>query len=307
MPSPKPVRTVLVPAAGWGTRFLPATKAVPKELLPIIDKPVIQYGLEEALRSGLYRAIIVNSPGKTAIEDYFHPRPALDEFLASKGKSDLISALNLIIDGLEISSVIQHEQLGLGHAVLTARQALGSEPFAVLLPDDVITSTPPALRQLLDVYDSRRASVLAVQRVPGDRISGYGIIENEQVAPRLHRVKSLVEKPLPDQAPSDLGIVGRYVLTPGILPALAGTRPGALGEIQLTDAIAHLLESEAVYALEFEGVRYDVGTPLGLMQASIAVGLAHPEIGPALRAYLAGPDFSSGWPRSPTSPPSAQP
>ena len=183
MPSLSPVRTVVVPAAGWGTRFLPTTKAVPKELLPIIDKPVIQYGLEEALDSGLSRAILVNSPGKTALDDYFRPRPDLNEFLASKDKLDLISGLDRITDGLEISSVIQHQQLGLGHAVLTARQAIGPEPFAVLLPDDVITSNTPALRQLLDVYDARQASVLAVQRVPRDRISGYGVIDSEQVGP----------------------------------------------------------------------------------------------------------------------------
>ena len=286
MSPPSPVRTVVVPAAGWGTRFLPTTKAVPKELLPIIDKPVIQYGLEEALDSGLSRAILVNSPGKTALEDYFRPRLDLAEFLASRGKSDLISGVSRLIDDLEISTVIQHEQLGLGHAVLTAAGALGPEPFAVLLPDDVINSRTPALRQLLDVYDSREASVLAVQRVPKDRISGYGVIEADQVAPGLHRVKSLVEKPNPDDAPSDLGIVGRYVLTPHILFALADTRPGALGEIQLTDAIANLLESEPVYALEFEGARYDAGNPLGLIQASLSIGLSHPDIAPALRAYL---------------------
>ena len=276
MSLPNPVRTVVVPAAGWGTRFLPATKSVPKELLPIIDKPVIQYGLEEALDSGLSRAILVNSPGKTALEDYFRPRPALNEFLASKQKLDLISGLDRITDNLEISSVIQRQQLGLGHAVLTARQAIGPEPFAVLLPDDVITSYTPALRQLLDVYDALQASVLAVQKVPRDRISGYGVIDSEQVGPGLHRVKALVEKPHADDAPSDLGIVGRYVLTPGILHALASTQPGALGEIQLTDAIANLLDSEPVYALEFEGNRHDAGNPLGLIQASVSIALTHP-------------------------------
>ena len=284
----------MVPAAGWGTRFLPATKAVPKELLPIIDKPVIQYGLEEALDSGLTRAILVNSAGKTALEDYFRPRPDLNEFLASKDKLDLISGLDRITDGLEISSVIQHQQLGLGHAVLTARQAIGPEPFAVLLPDDVITSNTPALLQLVDVYNNRQASVLAVQKVPKDRISGYGVIDSEKVASGLHRIKALVEKPHPDDAPSDLGIVGRYVLTPATLQALAETRPGALGEIQLTDAIANLLQSEPVYALEFEGIRYDAGNPLGLIQASISIGLTHPHLGPALRSYLANLDLSTG-------------
>lgn len=293
MSSIKPVSAVVVPAAGWGTRFLPATKAVPKELLPIIDKPVIQYGLEEAADSGLSRAILVNSPGKTALEDYFHPQPSLDAFLAARGKMGLVAGVDRIIDRLEISCVIQHEQLGLGHAVLTARQDLGPEPFAVLLPDDVIASGVPALRQLLDVYYARQASVLAVRRVARDRISGYGVIDNEPAGPGLHRVKALVEKPRPDDAPSDLGIVGRYVFTPHILRSLADTRPGALGEIQLTDAIARLLESEPVYALEIEGSRYDAGTPLGLIQASVSMGLAHPELGPALRAFLADLDISS--------------
>ena len=289
-----PVRTVVVPAAGWGTRFLPATRAVPKELLPLIDKPVIHYGLEEVLNSGLTRAVIVTSPGKAALEDYFRPRPELDDFLADKGKSALLSGLNRITDGLDISYVTQHEQLGLGHAVLTAADALAPEPFAVLLPDDVIASYTPALRQLLDVYDSQQASVLAVQRVPKDRISGYGVIDSEQVAPRLHRVKALVEKPNPDDAPSDLGIVGRYVLTPAILHTLADTQPGALGEIQLTDAIANLLESQPVYAVELEGTRYDAGNPLGLIQASISIALTHPDIAPTLRTFLSNLDLSTG-------------
>ena len=293
MPPLSPVRTVVVPAAGWGTRFLPATRAVPKELLPIIDKPVIHYGLEEALDSGLTRAVIVTSPGKTALEDYFRPRPELDDFLADKGKSDLLSGVDRITDGLDISYVTQHEQLGLGHAVLTARPALAPEPFAVLLPDDVITSGTPVLCQLIDVYDSHQASVLAVQRVPIDRISGYGVIDSEQVGPGLHRVKALVEKPSPDDAPSDLGIVGRYVLTPSILQALADTQPGALGEIQLTDAIANLLQSEPVYALEFEGHRHDAGNPLGLIQASVSIALTHPHLAPALRTFLANLDLST--------------
>ena len=294
MPSPSSVRTVVVPAAGWGTRFLPTTKAVPKELLPLIDKPVIQYGMEEALDSGLSRAVLVTSPGKNALEDYFRPRPALNDFLASKGKSDLISSVARIIDHIDITSVIQHEQLGLGHAVLTASKTVGPEPFAVLLPDDVIHSRTPVLQQLLQVFESRQASVLAVQRIPRDRISGYGVIEQEEISPGLHGVKALVEKPHPEDAPSDLGIVGRYVLTSTIFEALAATKPGALGEIQLTDAIAILLENEPVYALEFEGDRYDAGNPLGLIQASVCMGLAHPDIGPALRAFLARLDLPSG-------------
>ncbi len=294
MPSPTSVRTVVVPAAGWGTRFLPTTKAVPKELLPLIDKPVIQYGMEEAADSGLTRAVLVTSSGKNALEDYFRPRPALNDFLDSKGKSDLISSVARITCNLDITSVIQHEQLGLGHAVLTASEAVGPEPFAVLLPDDVIRSRTPVLQQLLEVFDSRQASVLAVQRIPRDRISGYGVIEEEEISPGLHRVKALVEKPRPEDAPSDLGIVGRYVLTSTIFEALTATKPGALGEIQLTDAIAILLKNEPVYALEFEGDRYDAGNPLGLIQASVCMGLSRPDIGPNLRAFLARLDLPSG-------------
>ena len=294
MPSPTSVRTVVVPAAGWGTRFLPTTKAVPKELLPLIDKPVIQYGMEEAADSGLTRAVLVTSPGKNALEDYFRPRPALDDFLASKGKSDLISSVSRITGNLDITSVLQHEQLGLGHAVLTAANDVGNEPFAVLLPDDVIHSRTPVLQQLLQVFDSRQASVLAVQKIPRDRISGYGVIEQEQIGPGLYRVKALVEKPNPEDAPSDLGIVGRYVLTSTIFDSLAVTKAGALGEIQLTDAIAILLENEPVYALEFEGDRYDAGNPLGLIEASVSMGLARPDIGPGLRAFLARFDLPSG-------------
>ena len=294
MPPSNHVRTVVVPAAGWGTRFLPTTKAVPKELFPLIDKPVIQYGLEEALDSGLSRAVLVTSPGKTALEEYFRTRPALNEFLASKGKTDLISDVSRIAERLEISSAMQYEQLGLGHAVLTAADEVGDEPFAVLLPDDVISARTPVLRQLLDVFDSRKGSVLAVQRIPKDRISGYGVIEQEEISPGLHRVRGLVEKPQPEDAPSNLGIVGRYVLTSGILKAPATTKPGALGEIQLTDAIANMLENEPVYALEFEGDRYDAGNPLGLIQASVSMGINHPGIGADLRAFLAGLDVSGG-------------
>ena len=250
--------------------------------------------MEEAADSGLTRAVLVTSPGKNVLEDYFRPRPALNDFLASKGKSDLISSVARIIDHLDITSVVQHEQLGLGHAVLTASEAVGPEPFAVLLPDDVIHSRTPVLQQLLQVFDSRQASVLAVQRIPRDRISGYGVIEQEEISPGLHRVKTLVEKPRPEDAPSDLGIVGRYVLTSTVFEALAATKPGALGEIQLTDAIAILLENEPVYALEFEGDRYDAGNPLGLIQASVCLGLAHPDIGPDLRAFLARLDLPSG-------------
>ena len=250
--------------------------------------------MEESADSGLTRAVLITSPGKNALKDYFRPHLALNDFLASKGKSNLISSVARITDHLDITSVIQHEQLGLGHAVLTASEAVGPEPFAVLLPDDVIHSHTPVLQQLLQVFDSRQASVLAVQRIPRDRISGYGVIEQEEISPGLHRVKALVEKPRPKDAPSDLGIVGRYVLTSTIFEALAVTEPGALGEIQLTDAIAILLENEPVYALEFEGDRYDAGNPLGLIQASVRIGLAHPDIGPGLRDFLARLDIPSG-------------
>ena len=282
-----PVRKVVIPAAGWGTRFLPTTKAVPKELIPLIDRPVIQYGLEEASASGLSHAVIVTSPGKRALEEYFAPRPDLDRFLESKGSLAIVRGLEQLIDSIEFSYVVQKEQLGLGHAIMTATEAVGQEPFAVLLPDDVIQSKKPVLRQMMEVFEVRQRSVLAVEKIPRERISGYGIIDAQEIGSGLYRVKGLVEKPQPEDAPSDLGIVGRYILTPGLFDALEKTSPGALGEIQVTDGIAKLLETEPVYAYEFQGDRHDAGTPLGLIKASVSMALSHPDLGPEVRTFLA--------------------
>ena len=280
------IRKVVVPAAGWGTRFLPITKAVPKEMLPLVDRPVIHYGVEEAVASGISQVIVITSQGKQAMEDYFNPNPQLERYLEGKGQSHLLKDVQRLMDCIEMRYVVQEEQLGLGHAVLTAAKAVGSEPFAVLLPDDIIQSERPVLGQMIELFQRYHASILAVRKVPKEQVTGYGIIEPEEVASGFYKVRGLVEKPGVDEAPSDLGIVGRYILTPGIFEALRKTAPSALGEIQVTDGIANLLRKEPVYAYEFQGTRHDVGTPLGLMKASIALSLARQDIGPALRDYL---------------------
>ncbi len=280
------IRKVVIPAAGWGTRFLPTTKAVPKELVPLMDKPIIHYGVEEAVTSGIGRVIIVTSPGKKAIEDYFTPNPDLERFLSDKNRIGLLEEVRKVSRMAEMSYVTQEEQLGLGHAVLTAAEAVDREPFAVLLPDDVIQSKKPALGQMMDLFSRYHGSVVAVQRVTREQIPGYGIIDAEEVEQGFYKVLGLVEKPNPDEAPSDLGIVGRYLLTASIIDALRATEPGALGEIQLTDGISNLLKSEPVYAYEFEGKRHDVGTPLGLIKASVEMALSREDVGQQLKRYL---------------------
>ncbi len=280
------IRKVVIPAAGWGTRFLPTTKAVPKELVPLMDKPIIHYGVEEAVTSGIGRVIIVTSPGKKAIEDYFTPNPDLERFLSDKNRIGLLEEVRKVSRMAEMSYVTQEEQLGLGHAVLTAAEAVDREPFAVLLPDDVIQSKKPVLSQMMDLFSRYHGSVVAVQRVTREQIPGYGIIKAEEVEQGFYKVLGLVEKPNPDEAPSDLGIVGRYLLTASIIDALRATEPGALGEIQLTDGIANLLKSEPVYAYEFEGKRHDVGTPLGLIKASVEMALSREDVGQQLKRYL---------------------
>ncbi|MEE9198686.1 MAG: UTP--glucose-1-phosphate uridylyltransferase GalU [Dehalococcoidia bacterium] len=280
------IRKAVIPAAGWGTRFLPTTKAIPKELLPLIDRPVIHYSVEEAVASGIEQVVVITSPGKEATEGYFSPSPELERYLKEKGKSELLEDIRRISAMAEMRYVVQEEQLGLGHAVLTAAEAVGQEPFAVLLPDDIIEAERPVLGQMIHLFERHKASILAVEKVAREQVPGYGIIEPEEVASGLYRVHGLVEKPQPDEAPSDLGIVGRYILTPAIFDALRATRPGALGEIQVTDGIANLLKKEPVYAYEFQGVRHDVGTPLGLIKASVAMALGRKDIGPELRRYL---------------------
>ncbi|MEE9285583.1 MAG: UTP--glucose-1-phosphate uridylyltransferase [Dehalococcoidia bacterium] len=280
------IRKAVIPVAGWGTRFLPASKAAPKEVLPLIDRPVIQFAIEEAVAAGISEVILVTSRGKEAIERYFQPSPELEAFLEWKGDSARLEQVRRLTGMVTMRAVIQHQQLGLGHAVLTAKDLVGGEPFAVFLPDDIIEARTPAIRQLLDVYYQQGASVLAVVRVSQEEVSRYGIIDGAKEGPRTYRVRRLVEKPEAADAPSDLAVIGRYVLTPRIFEMLEQVRPGAIGEIQLTDAIDGLLKHEKVYALEYEGELLDAGTPLGLLKASVRVALKRPDLAGEFRAWL---------------------
>jgi len=290
---PVQVRKAVFPAAGLGTRFLPATKAQPKEMLPIVDKPIIQYGVEEALHSGIQNIIIVTGRGKTAIEDHFDVSFELEYLLDSRGRKDLLSVVRGISDMINVSYVRQKEALGLGHAVLRASELVGGEPFAVVLADDVIEAETPCLRQLLDIYNFFSAPVVAVMEVPRENISAYGCIDAEPVAhnghkDRVYRIRDLVEKPKAAEAPSNLAIIGRYVLTPEIFESLQAIDPGSGGEIQLTDALRHLLRSRPLYAYRFEGTRYDAGDKLGFLKATVEYALRRRELGDAFREYLKG-------------------
>ncbi len=282
------IRKAVFPAAGFGTRFLPATKASPKEMLPLVDKPLIQHGVEEARAAGVRDMIIVNGRGKYAIEDHFDIAYELEALLQKKGDGAQLASVRAISDMADFFYVRQNMPLGLGHAVLRAKDLVGEEPFAVVLSDDVIDSKVPVLRQLVDVYERYSAdSVLAILRVPRDQVSRYGIIKGKRIGDGVYEVVDMVEKPKPSKAPSDLAIIGRYILSPAIFPELARTRPGAGGEIQLTDALRALVARERVIGYEFEGVRYDAGNKLGFLMANIAFGLKDPELGPGLRAFLA--------------------
>ncbi len=290
---PAKVRKAVFPAAGLGTRFLPATKAQPKEMLPIVDKPIIQYGVEEALHSGIQNIIIVTGRGKSAIEDHFDVSFELEYLLDSRSKKDLLAIVRGISDMINVSYVRQKEALGLGHAVLRATELVGDEPFAVVLADDVIEAETPALRQLLDIHDFFGASVIAVMEVPAENISAYGAIDPEPVShngshDRLFRVRDLVEKPKQSDAPSNLAIIGRYVLTPDIFTSLQAIDPGSGGEIQLTDALRHLLRSRPIYAYRFEGTRYDAGDKLGFLKATVEFALRRHDLGGPFRDYLKG-------------------
>jgi UTP--glucose-1-phosphate uridylyltransferase len=284
------VRKAVFPAAGWGTRFLPATKAQPKEMLPLVDKPVIQYAVEEAVAAGIEQVIIVTSSQKRAIEDHFDHSYELEHLLESKGDIEMLRRVRQIGDMAQISYVRQKEQLGLGHAVLMAKDLVGHEPFAVILSDDVVSSERSCIAQLIDVYRETHASVVAVMEVPREETGRYGVIDpdtsvhtNDQ---RLTKVRGVVEKPDPSVAPSNLAIVGRYVLTPKIFEKLEQTQRGAGGEIQLTDAIEALMHEQDVYAYAFEGRRYDAGTTMGWLKASVELALDQPEIGGEFRRYL---------------------
>ena len=286
------VRKAVFPAAGWGTRFLPATKAQPKEMLPLVDKPVIQYGVEEAVAAGIEHVIIVTSRLKSAIEDHFDHSYELEALLEEKGDIDMLRRVRQIGDMVQISSVRQKEQLGLGHAVLMAKEVVGHEPVAVMLPDDVVAADRPCIGQLVDAYRQTHSSVIAVMEVGPDEVSRYGIIDPDPDAvtndERLHRIRGVVEKPAPGDAPSNLAIIGRYVLTPKIFEKLESTPRGAGGEIQLTDAISALMSEQDVYAYRFEGRRYDAGTTMGWLKASVELALQRPELARELRSYLAG-------------------
>ena len=280
------VRKAIITAAGWGTRFLPVTRSQPKEMLPLVNKPLIQYAVEEAINSGIEQVILITAMGKHAIEDYFDRSFELEYVLEQKGETELLQEMRRLSNLVNICYIRQKEQLGLGHAVLIARDIIADEPFAVLLPDDVIESRVPALKQMIEVYEQQGTSVIAVERVSAQDTVKYGIIEPKEISHRLYQVLSLAEKPEPQEAPSDLGIVGRYILVPEIFDALAATPPGRIKEIQLTDALQRLLKQHAISACEFEGVRYDTGTPSGWLEATIALALKDPDIGPGLRQYL---------------------
>ena len=287
------VRKAVFPAAGLGTRFLPATKAQPKEMLPIVDKPIIQYGVEEAVHSGIQNIIIVTGRGKTAIEDHFDVSFELENLLEMRGKKELLAIVRGISDMIDVSYVRQKEALGLGHAVLRASALVGQEPFAVVLADDVIEAETPCLRQLLDVYSFFGAPVLAVMEVPRESISSYGAIDAEPVAhngthDRVYRIRNLVEKPKASEAPSNLAIIGRYVLTHDIFESLQAIDPGSGGELQLTDALKHLLRTRPIYAYRFEGTRYDAGDKLGFLKATVEFALRRRDLGGPFREYLKG-------------------
>src|SRR5215212_5015290 len=277
------VRKAVFPAAGWGTRFLPATKAQPKEMLPLVDKPVIQYAVEEAVSAGIEQVIIVTSSQKRAIEDHFDLSYELERLLEDKGEIEKLRQVRHISDLAQIAYVRQKEQLGLGHAILMTKDLIGHEPFAVLLPDDVVIADRPCIGQLIHAYEQTHSSVVAVTEVPADEVSRYGIVASEPDPShvdggRLRRMTGIVEKPSRDDAPSNLAVIGRYVLTPKIFEKLEQTQRGAGGEIQLTDAIEALMAEQSVYTYEFEGVRYDAGTTMGWLEATVDIALQRPDL-----------------------------
>jgi UTP--glucose-1-phosphate uridylyltransferase len=284
------VRKAVFPAAGLGTRFLPATKAMPKEMLPVVDKPLIQYGVEEAVASGITDVIIVTGRGKSALEDHFDISFELEKLLESKKKTELLSLARSVSDMADVSYIRQKEALGLGHAVLRSKDLVGNEPFAVLLPDDIIAAQKPCVRQLIDVHERYEASVIALMEVPKDQISAYGVVAAEQVANggegRLFRIHDMVEKPKASEAPSNLAIIGRYVLTPDIFECIESIEPGSGGEIQLTDGLKYMLRNRPVYGLKFEGKRFDAGDKLGFLKATVEFGLKRADLGPQFREYL---------------------
>jgi UTP--glucose-1-phosphate uridylyltransferase len=288
------LRKAVFPAAGLGTRFLPATKAQPKEMLPLVDKPIIQYGVEEAVRSGVHNIILVTGRGKNAIEDHFDVAIELETFLESRGKLDLLDQIRKISNLINFAYVRQGEPLGLGHAVLVTRELVGNEPFAVILADDVIDADPPALKQMIDVFDKVGGPVLAVERVPMEQVSSYGVVaidEADGLPEGVWRVKDLVEKPPRAEAPSNLAIIGRYILTPDVFPALQATASDRTGEIQLTNGLRRLLRDRPIYACEIKGIRHDTGNKLGYLRAVVHFALRRPDLADAFSQYLQSIDL----------------
>jgi UTP--glucose-1-phosphate uridylyltransferase len=287
------IRKAVFPAAGLGTRFLPATKAQPKEMLPLVDKPIIQYGVEEAVASGVDNIILVTGRGKNAIEDHFDVSVELETFLEARGKKDLLAEIRKISNLINFAYVRQGEPLGLGHAVLVTQSLVGDEPFAVILGDDVIDARPPALQQMIDVYNELQGPVLAIERVPRQDVSSYGIIDAEEIRPGVYRIKDMVEKPPREEAPSDLAIIGRYILTPDIFPALEATVSDRTGEIQLTNGLRRLLKERPIYGCHIDGVRHDTGNKLGFLKAVVYFALRRPDLSAPFAEYLRATDLQA--------------
>lgn len=282
----KPITKAIFPAAGLGTRFLPATKASPKEMMPLVDKPLIQYVVEEAVSSGVEQIILITGRGKRAIEDHFDVAFELEEDLKAKGKHKLLSEVQRIANLVTFCYIRQKKALGLGHAVLTAKRLVGDDPFAVLLGDDIIDAQVPALKQMMDVYQRYPATILAIQKVPKSQTKHYGIIAGRKIEDGVYHVTDLIEKPSPEEAPSNLAIIGRYILAPEIFDALESTPPGKGGEIQLTDGLRLLMKKLPIYAYEFQGIRHDAGDKLGFLKATVDFGLKNQEFGEEFRNYL---------------------
>ena len=278
------IRKAVIPAAGLGTRFLPVTKSVPKELLPILDKPMLQYVVEEAAEAGIEQVIIVTSPGKESIASYFQPQPDLDNCLS--GSPEFLDKVRHVSNLAQVSYVIQEQPLGLGHAVLTAREAVGDEPFVVILPDDIVVHNPGVVAQMVEISQRYSAGVVAVETMPWETVQNYGVVDAVSAGARLHKIRGIVEKPKREDAPSNLSIVGRYILPPEIFQCLERTKPGVNGEIQLTDGLLMLLKQEELFAYEFLGTRYDGGTPMGLLRASLAFALARDDTREEIRSLL---------------------
>lgn len=280
------IRKAVIPAAGFGTRFLPATKSQPKEMLPVVDKPLIQYSVEEAVQSGIENIAIVTSRGKSSMEDYFDRSPELEQFLEEKGKLDFLEEVKRISNLAEFCYVRQKKALGLGHAISMGEEYIGMDPFAVLLPDDIFDCSPPCIKQLIDVYSELEASIIVLGRVDKEGTKKYGIVKAKQISERVFQIEDMIEKPGPERAFSDLGIFGRYVFRPDIFSAIKKTAPDKKGEIQITDAIKILLGTEPVYGYLFEGKRFDSGDKMGFIEATVALALKRPEFNQRLREYL---------------------